>query len=128
VPTKTTRKSVPIAARPKWEAALSKIEALPPKTAEDGPAHYLPRFVAGLREKGYMQDEIVQKLLGLRLGLTDREIRTADKAHRQGVVVPAAPLVTARPTPAAPTRATAVAATHPATHAGLAGDQELQRR
>ena len=128
MPTKTIRKPVPIAARPKWEAALSKIEALPPKTAEDGPAHYLPRFVAALREKGYMQDEIVQKLLALRLGLTDREIRTADKAHRQGVVAPATPVVTARPTPAAPTRATFVSSTHPATHAGLAGDRELQRR
>ncbi len=128
MPRKTIRKPVPIAARPKWEAALSKIEALPPKTAEDGPVHFLPRFVAALREKGYMQDEIVQKLLGLRLGLTDREIRTADKAHRQGVVAPVTAVVTARLTPPAPTRATSVAPAHPATHAGLAGDRELQRR
>lgn len=84
MPAKSRRKAARKATRAKWEAALTKIAAEPAKADEATPTQFLPKIVAALRDKGYVQDEIVKKVLSLHLGVTDREIRSADQAMRRG--------------------------------------------
>jgi len=84
MPVKTSRKAARKATRAKWEAALTKITAEPVEADESTPSQFLPKIVAALRDKGYVQDEIVKKVMSLRLGVTDREIRTTDQALRRG--------------------------------------------
>lgn len=128
--------------RSDWEAAFQKVEAIPAKASGDTAAEFLPRFVAALREKGYVQGEIVARIMALRLGVTEREIREADKAllgrSRGSRHTPSSPQNGAPgPTPAkAPSEAAQVPPAQPSgarvngrsTHAGLSGDAGLHRR
>lgn len=136
------RKFTRRAPRSQWRAALSEVAAVPAKPDEDTPAQFLPQLIAALREKGYLQDEIVQKISSLRLGVTSREICAADRALR-GVDAgtsrragsrpahePVPPTIPPTPSDASPGTATAPSVRRNGTsiHAGLAGDEELQRR
>jgi hypothetical protein len=84
--------------------------------------------VAALRDKGYVQGEIVEKILGLRLGITDREIRAVDRTLRrdgESASAPAPP--SASPTnPPAPSPGTRTPSRP--SHAGLRGDEGLHQR
>ena len=128
--------------RSDWEAAFQKVEAIPAKASGDTAAEFLPRFVAALREKGYVQGEIVARIMALRLGVTNREIREADKVVvRNGHGPPRALAAphngAAPPTPGkAATASPTVPAVQPSgvrvngrsTHAGLSGDEGLHQR
>lgn len=50
------------ATRVQLEVALAVIEALPAKTPEAPSAQFLPKFIAKLRAKGYVQGDIVQRI------------------------------------------------------------------
>jgi hypothetical protein len=126
-------------ARSDWEAAFQKVESMPAKASEDTAAEFLPKFVAALREKGFVQNEVVERIMALKLGVTDRQIRDADKAYRKAhpaPVVPAsgapaaaapAPAATAQtPVPAAPPSGPHVAVR--STHAGFQQDEGLHTR
>jgi len=65
---RSQRKRAARATRAQWEVALAEIEAVPAKASEDISAQFLPKFIAALRAKGCVQDEIVQRILSLRGG------------------------------------------------------------
>ena len=60
---RSLRKRAARATRAQWEDALAEIEALPAKASEDISAQFLPKFVAALRAKGCVRDDIVQRIL-----------------------------------------------------------------
>ena len=122
-------------ARSDWEAAFQKVESMPAKASEDTAAEFLPKFVAALREKGFVQNEVVERIMALRLGVTDRQIRDADKAHRKAHPAPISSASTAALVPAPPPH-TPVPAAPPSgsrapvrtTHAGFQQDEGLHTR
>jgi hypothetical protein len=124
--------------RSDWEAAFAKVEAVPAKATEDTAAEFLPKFVAALREKGYIQGEVVARIMALKLGVTDRQIRDADKALRQSrTATPAAASLPAasaqtRPTAAPPLPISSAPSPGPRAngrqHAGFQTDEGLHRR
>ena len=70
-----------LAGRDAFESALESIQTMEPKTPKDSIAsEYLPRYVAKLRELKYTQDDIVTTIVALNLGVTERQIRSADSA------------------------------------------------
>ena len=128
--------------RSDWEAAFLKVEAIPAKASENTAAEFLPQFVATLREKGYAQGEIVARIMALRLGVTNREIREADKvvvrnghgppralgAPRNGAAPPT-PGKAASASPIVPAvQPSGVRVNGRSTHAGLSGDEGLHQR
>jgi hypothetical protein len=111
---------------------------MPAKASEDTAAEFLPKFVAALREKGFVQNEVVERIMALKLGVTDRQIRDADKAYRKAHPpvlpisgAPAAPAV--RPAVPPPTPVSAAPSSGPrasvrSSHAGFQQDEGLHTR
>ena len=132
------RHAVKAPSRSDWEAAFQKVESIPAKASEDTAAEFLPKFVAALREKGYVQGEVVARIMALKLGVTDRQIRDADKAFLKGR--PASQGPASAPAPVPPVRPAAAPQPSPASaqttgargtgrqHAGFQNDEGLQRR
>jgi hypothetical protein len=126
---RTTRPQ--LAGREAFETALREIAQMPAKPAPQNiAAEYLPRFVAKLRELGYVQDDIVTTIVGLNLGVTERQIRAADSAwsKQRGKSAATASHGTANRPPTGEGRGGGTGgAAGGGSHAGLTGPGALRR-
>jgi hypothetical protein len=136
-PARRRRTSRPqLAGREAFETALREIAQMPAKPPPQNiAAEYLPRFVAKLRELGYRQDDIVTTIVGLDLGVTERQIRAADSAwsKQRGTLAPGSARTAASGAPAAAAASAGAAAAASAgagaggAHAGLTGARALRQ-
>jgi hypothetical protein len=127
---RTTRPQ--LAQREAFEKALHEIAQMPAKPPPQNIAgEYLPRFVAKLRELQYVQDDIVATIVGLNLGVTERQIRAADSAwtkqHRKAATAAARGGESGASAGAARGGGTGAVGGGSGSHAGLTGAGALRR-